>query len=305
MKIFQKKYIIRFLISVTILAYSPLKAQEMDCRIQVNSSQIQGTNKTVFEVLQKALYEFLNDNNWTSHVYGSEERIECSFLLNITKQNSVDDFEGSMQVTSNRPVYGSGYSSPMLNLKDEKIRFRYAEGESLEFSESSHNELTALFVYYLYIVIGFDYDSFSPLGGSEYFTMAEKIVSTAQSSPYTGWKAFESRKNRYWLVENLLNKTYEPIRQYSYTYHRKGLDLMTKNVTEGRTNIAQEIKVLTPVHKQKSNSYLMQMFFEAKADEIIKILKEAPSSEAMRAYNVLKEVNPGNATKYQNIIKKN
>lgn len=296
-----------YFLFVLLLAFfvSELHSQELDCRIQVNAQQIQGTDKSVFETMQKALFEFLNERNWTNHVYSPEERVECSFLLNITKQHSTDDFEGTLQVTSNRPVFESGYSSPMLNLKDNKVRFRYAEGEVFEFSETSHNELTSLLVYYIYIVLGVDYDSFSPLGGTEYFTIAEKIVNTAQSSPYTGWKAFEGRKNRYWLVENYLNKTYEPIRNYSYIYHRRGLDNMTKNVTDARTSIATEIKMLTPVHKQKANSYIMEMFFEAKADEIIKILKEAPPSESMRAYNVLKEVNPGNANKYQGIIKKN
>jgi len=284
--------------------FSSLQAQEINCRISINSSQIQGTNKTVFETLQKALFEFINSKNWTSNVFSPEERLEVSFLLDISKQNSVDDFEGSLQITSNRPVFGSGYSSPMLNLKDEKIRFRYAEGESLEFSESSHNELTSLIAFYLYIALGYDYDSFSQLGGTEFFEKAEKIVSNAQSSSYAGWKAFESNKNRYWLVENLLNKTYSPIREFSYVYHRQGLDIMSKNVTEGRTNIATAVPKLQPVHKQKANSYLMQIFFDAKADEIIKILSEAPTSESMRAYNALIEVNPANATKYQKIIKK-
>lgn len=289
---------------IFLFPFSKMQAQDLDCRISISATQIQGTNKTVFETLQKELFEFINNRNWTNNVYGPEERLEISILINLTKQNSADDFEGSLQITSNRPVYGSGYSSPMLNLKDDKIRFRYAEGETLEFSEASHNELTSLVVYYLYIAIGFDYDSFSLMGGTEYFAKAEKIVSNAQSSVYGGWKAFEGNKNRYWLTENLLNKTYAPIREFSYKYHRKGLDLLAKNVTEGRTNIATDISILLPVHKQKANSYLMQVFFEAKADEIIKILSEAPSSESMRAYNVLKEVNPGNATKYQNIIKK-
>lgn len=297
------KTITVLLLVLFALISSALYSQDLNCRIQVNTSQIQGTNKTVFEALQKELFEFLNNKNWTNNIYGAEERVEISFLLTLSKQHSADDFEGSLQITSNRPVYGSGYSSPMLNLKDDKVRFRYAEGETLEFSESSHNELTSLFVYYVYIALGFDYDSFSQLGGSEYFTKAERIVSNAQGSVYAGWKSFENTKNRYWLSENLLNKTYEPIRNYSYIYHRKGLDLLSNNVADGRTNIATELTILLPVHKQKANSYLMQLFFEAKSDEIIKILSEAPPSEAIRAINVLKEVNQVNAVKYQSIKK--
>lgn len=295
---------ILFILSVVLITYTNLDAQEINCRIQINSSQISGTNKSVFETLQKELFEFLNSETWTNHIYSPEEKIECNFLLNLSKQHSTDDFEGSLQITSNRPVFNSGYSSPVLNIKDEKVRFRYSEGETLEFNETGHNELTSLFAYYVYIVIGFDYDSFSPLGGTEYFIKAEKIVSNAQSSKYAGWKAFENRRNRYWLTENLLNNTYAPIRNYSYSYHRKGLDKMSKNASNGRTTIATDINDLKKVHSQKANSYLMQVFFDAKASEIIKILKEAPSSESMRAYNTLKEINAANATKYQDIIKK-
>ena len=292
------------LILVIIFSTINLKSQEINCRIQINSSQISGTNKSVFETLQKALFEFLNDKTWTSNVFSPEEKIECNFLLNISKQNSTDDFEGNLQITSNRPVYNSGYSSPMLNIKDEKVRFRYSEGEVLEFNETSHNELTSLFVYYIYLVIGFDYDSFSPMGGTEYFKTAEKIVNNAQSSKYSGWKAFENKRNRYWLVENLLNNTFSPLRNFIYVYHRDGLDKMYKDINLGRSNIATGLKKLIPVNRQKPNSYLMQVFFDAKVNEIIKIFKESPSSEAMRAYNVLKDINASNATKYQKIIKK-
>jgi len=282
-----------------------VNAQEINCRIQINSSQIQGTNKTMYETMQKALVEFINNRNWTNNVYNTEERIECSFLLTIKKQVSVDDFEGDLQITSNRPVYNSGYSSPMLNIKDNKIHFRYAEGETLEFDPSTHNELTSLFAYYIYIILGFDYDSFSLMGGTPYFETAEKIVSSAQSSPYPGWKSYENRKNRYWLVENALNPTYAPIREYTYVYYRKGLDAMAKNVSDGRAEIASGLNKLLKVHREKPNSYLMQIFFSTKANELIKILSKSPQSEAMRAYNVLKEVDPANATKYQKIIKKN
>lgn len=280
-------------------------AQELNCRIQVNSSQIQGTNKSIFEEMQKGLFEFLNNKNWTSHVYSTEERIECNFLINISKQISSDEFEGTLQVTSNRPTYNSGYSSPMLSILDDKVKFRYAEGQTLEFSESTHDELTSLLAYYVYIILGFDYDSFAPNGGDEFFQIAEKIVSNAQSSSSAGWKSYESRKNRYWLVENILNTVYAPIRNYIYVYHRTGLDVMSKNITDGRSNIINGLQDLLKVHRKKPNSFLMQTFFETKSSEIVKIVIEAPNNEGMRAYNILKEVNPGKAAEYQKIIKKN
>lgn len=297
----------QILLSLLIISLSASfsQGQELDCRIQVNSRQIEGTNKTVFEALQKALFEFMNNRTWTSHVYAVEERVECSFLLNLTHQISADEFKGSLQITSNRPVFNSGYSSPMLNVLDENIQFRYAEGQPLEFNESTHNELTSLFAFYAYIILGVDYDSFSPLGGTPYFETAEKIVSNAQSSAYVGWKAFEDKRNRYWMAENYMNNTYEPLRNYSYTYHRKGLDLMSTKAAEGRSNMANGLTELLKVHRQKPNSYIMNLFFEVKADEIVNALSESPTSEAMRAYNLLKEVDPSNSDTYEKIIKKN
>lgn len=279
-------------------------SQELNCRISVNSSAIQGTDKSVFEELQKALFEWVNNYNWTSNVYSVEERIECSFLINITNTISSDEFRGTLQVTSSRPVFGSSYDSPMLNVLDKNVQFRYAEGQALEFSENSHNEITALIAYYAYIVIGLDYDSFSNLGGTPYFEKAEKIVSSAQSSTYNGWKSFENRKNRYWLVENFMNSIYSPIREYSYVYHRLALDIMNTKPVDARATIAADLSPLLKVHRQKPSSYIMQMFFDAKSDEIVNILSEAYTSEATRAYNILKEIDPGHMNKYEKVIKK-
>lgn len=296
-----KLYTIFFLLLILGL---PASAQELNCRIQVNSSQIQGTDKSVFEDMQKNLFEYINNKSWTKHIYSAEERIECNFMITISKQISSDEFEGKLQVTSNRPVYNSGYSSPMLNIVDNNVKFRYAEGQTLDFNENSHDELMSLIAYYVYIILGYDYDSFSLNGGDPYFQTAEKIVSTAQSATSPGWKSYEDRKNRYWLVENLLNNIYAPIRAYNYTYHRNGLDLMSKNLNDGRTNIISGLQDLLKVHRQKPNSLAMQTFFETKSNEIIKIVKEAPNNESMRAYNILKEINPGNANNYQRILKK-
>ncbi len=280
------------------------RSQEINCRIQVNSSQVQGTNKAVYEELQKALFEFLNNQIWTTHIYTIEERIECSFLLNITTVISADEFKGTLQVTSSRPVYKSGYDSPMVNILDKDIRFRYAEGQALEYSENSHNDLTAIFAYYIYYVIGVDYDSFSNLGGTPFFEKAEKIVSSAQSSAFTGWKSFESRKNRYWLIENHLNTEYSALRSFSYSYHRLALDMMHSKPAESRTTIAADLSPLLKVHRQKPSSYIMQVFFDAKSDELVNILSESYSSEATRAYNILKQIDPGHLSKYEKIIKK-
>jgi len=296
------KSIILFVLCILFLNKAII-AQELNCRIQVNSSQIQSTDKSVYDELQKALFEFINNRIWTSHVYAMDERIDCAFLLTITKQISTDEFQATLQVTSTRPVYNSAYDSPMINLIDKNVQFQYAEGQALEFSENAHNDLTSLFAFYIYYILGVDYDSFSNLGGTPYFEKAEKIVSNAQSSQYKGWKSIESNKNRYWLAENYLNPIYSPIREYSYTYHRLSLDIMHNKAADARTNIATNMSPLLKVQREKPSSYIMQLFFDAKNDEIVKILSESASSEKIRAYNILKEVDPGHLNKYEELKK--
>ncbi len=296
-------FIIWGLLMVTFWVPQSLWAQEMDCRIQINASQVSTSDKTIFEEMQKALYEFVNNRVWTQNVYSIEERIECNIQITISEQRT-DEFKGTIQVTSSRPVFNTGYKSPVLNILDKNVQFRYALGETLEFAEGTHNELTSLIAYYIYMVLGIDYDTFSLMGGSEFFTKAEKIVTTAQSSSYSGWKSFENRKNRYWLVENYLNSAYAPVREYSYKYHRLGLDVMSQKAADGRTVIIEGLQDLLKVHRQKPSSFIVTQFFDAKADEYIQLLSEAPTPEATRAVNILKEIDIPNKDKYDGVIKK-
>lgn len=288
-----------------LLAVNQLVAQELEIRIQVNHTQLQGANTTKFEELQKSLTEFAANQIWTNNVFKPEERIKCNILFNITKEVYTDEFQATMQIISSRPVYGTGYDSPMLNILDRNIQFKYSEGETLIFDENTHSELTSLVAYYIYIILGFDYDSFSKLGGTPYFEKAQKIVTTAQSSNYTGWKAFEDKKNRYWLSENLMNSVYSPIREYSYKYHRLGLDLMSTRLVDGTNSIAEGMSDLLKVHRQKSASYLMQVFMDAKADEIVNIFSgSTDQAQQNKVYNILKEIDPANINKYDKIKKK-
>jgi len=293
------------IISLMLLAVNQLVAQELEIRIQVNHTQLQGANTSKFEELQKSLTEFAANQIWTNNVFKPEERIKCNILFNITKEVYTDEFQATMQIISSRPVYGTGYDSPMLNILDRNIQFKYSEGETLIFDENTHGELTSLVAYYIYIILGFDYDSFSKLGGTPYFEKAQKIVTTAQSSNYTGWKAFEDKKNRYWLSENLMNSVYSPIREYSYKYHRLGLDLMSTRLVDGTNSIAEGMSDLLKVHRQKSASYLMQVFMDAKADEIVNIFSgSTDQAQQNKVYNILKEIDPANINKYDKIKKK-
>lgn len=279
-------------------------SQELNCRVQVVSSQIQGTNKEIFKSMQKAIYEFMNNTKWTKHVYNTDERIECNILINLTTQVSADEFSGSMQIQASRPVYNTNYNSVLLNFQDNNIKFKYAEQEVLEFNLSSHtSNLSALLSFYASIILGLDYDSFSLEGGTEFFTNAETIVTNAQNAPERGWKAYEDRKNRYWLIENILNDTYSPIREFYYKFHLLGLDYMSEKVSDGRSSIAESVSLLQKVHRKKPSSFLMQVLFDAKADEIVNIFQESFPEEKRRVYNILKEVNPANTAKYEKLIK--
>ena len=297
-----KKIVI--ILSVLISSLSVF-AQELDCRIQVNHSKLQGTtNDKLFQTLQQELYEFINNTNWTNHVYTRDERIECNIYITIDDQISSDEFNAKIQVTSSRPVYNTSYVSPILNHLDNNFQFKYVEFEPLEFNENSFsNNLTAVIAYYCYIIIGMDYDTFGSSAGTPYFQKAEKIVQNAQAAQESGWKAYENLKNRYWLVENLLNSQYSAMRDFMYTYHRLGLDKMSDKPSEGRAGIEQAIEDLKNTHRKKPGSFLMTLYTTAKGDEIINVFSEGFPDEKARVYNIMKEIDPANSSKYEKIMK--
>lgn len=278
-----------------------VKGQELNCNVSVSSSQIQGSNKQVFQTLRKSIYEFVNNKQWTDHLYKDEERIDCSLVFNITSQNS-DEFQGTLQIQARRPVYNSSYDTNLLNYKDNDISFRYVEFETLEFNEQSHtSNLVAIIAYYVNVILGMDYDTFSPEGGTLFFQRAETIVSNAQNAPVAGWKAFEGTKNRYWLVENMMNDKYSPMRNCMYRYHRLGLDRMSEVVDEGRGEISEAIMELRPAYRENPTAMIWQMFFTAKSDEITQIFTQAFPDERSRIVVVLKEIDPANASKWDKI----
>lgn len=292
-----------------LLALAPVASgQELKCNVQVVSQQIQGTNKQVFQTLQTAIYEFMNNKVWTNNVFGIDERIECNLMFNITEQISADEFKGTLQIQSRRPIFNTNYNTVMLNYMDKDIHFRYVEFEPLEFDETKHiSNLTSILAYYAYIILGFDYDSFSYLGGTEYFQMAENIVNNAQNAREAGWKSFEStdHKNRYWLINNILDDKYAPIREFMYEYHRHGLDVMDAKVVEGRAVIAESLEKLQEVYRDKPDPYmhLLRVVLDAKADEFVNIFSESFTEEKNRVLTILNEIDPANQPKYEKISK--
>ncbi|HNQ59110.1 MAG TPA: DUF4835 family protein [Bacteroidales bacterium] len=296
----------RFGIFIGILLLSIASiGQELDCQISVSTRQVEGTDRQVYNTLQTALFEFMNNKRWTNYQFKLEERIECTMLIQISERLSVDEFKGTMNVVLRRPVYKSSYNSILLNHVDKDIQFNYVEFEPLDFQESAiTSNLTAILAYYAYILIGLDFDSFSLYGGTPFYEKAQTIVNMAQNLPQKGWKSFESMRNRYWLAENFNNTSYNKIRQFIYQYHRQGLDLMAENVDQGRTNIIESLELMRQAYRDKPNSFLLQLILDAKRDEFINILTGAPDQDKVKAVNLLKEIDPANSTKYQTVLTK-
>lgn len=297
-----KRFVVMFVLSC--MAAATAGAQELRSSIQVQSASVQGTNKQVYESMRTDLTEFVNNMVWTRDRYDNIERIECNFVFNITEQISSNEFKGKLNVQLRRPVYNSAYSTAMLNIEDANVQFKYTEGQALTYSTTGYDSdnLVPLIAFYVYMALGVDYDSFSLNGGSEFYTKAEAIVSSAQSSQYSGWKSFESTQNRYWLNESALSESHRAFRKSLYDYHRQGLDKMHANPEQARTAIYNAIDNLRKVKRSyPRNSYMLNQFFTCKADEIVNIFSEAPVIEKNKIVEILTEVDPANISKYEKI----
>lgn len=294
----------RILLSVllVLLAVIGTIAQELRCNVTVSARSIQGANQNLFKTMQSDLYEFMNNRKWTDHVYTYDEKIKCNILIRLDEQLSADEFKGSIQVQLTRPVYNSSYTSTILNIKDDDFHCNYVQYQSLDFNETSNRDnLTNIMAFYAYVILGFDYDTFSLEGGTPYFQKAQAIVSNSQSASEKGWKSYESDQNRYWLVENVLNKSYSSFRSAMYTYHRLGLDVMADRAEEGRAVIAEALRDIQKVFRRRSSTYILQMFFDAKADELVNIFSKSFPDERTRVLTILNEVDPSNGSTYDEI----
>nr|WP_319570700.1 DUF4835 family protein [uncultured Draconibacterium sp.] len=277
-------------------------AQELRCNVTVSARGIQGANQNLFRTMQSDLYDFMNNRKWTDNVYSYDEKIRCNILIRLDEQISADEFKGSINVQLTRPIFNSSYTSTVLNIKDNDFHCKYVEFQSLEFNETSNRDnLTNIMAFYAYVILGFDYDTFSEEGGTEYFQKAQSIVNNSQNARERGWKAFESERNRYWLIENVLNKSYSSFRTCMYNYHRNGLDLMADKVEEGRANIADALRDIQKVFRRRPSTYILQMFFDAKADELVNIFSKSFPDERNRVMTILTEVDPSNGRKYEKI----
>jgi len=297
-----KYYLIIILISMPVIA----RSQELNCNVQVSAQMIQGSNREIFTNMQRDIYDFINNTVWTNHVFSYAERIDCNMLINLSEQISGDEFKGTIQIQLRRPAFNTTYNSTMLNFVDNNFQFRYVEFQTLEFDPSTYrSNLISVLAYYVYIILGVDYDSYSPLGGTEFYQQAEKIVTNAQNAVESGWKPYDGsrNRNRYWLVKNILNREYEGVRQFIYEYDINGLDRMESRISEAGNNMAESLKLLQEVYRKKPDPYMyfLQIILDAKSDELINIFSEAFPEEKSRVVQILTEIDPANKAKYEKI----
>ncbi|MDR3194584.1 MAG: DUF4835 family protein [Tannerella sp.] len=266
---------------------------ELNARLTINSDKIQGSNKQIFATLQTALNEFINNKKWTTATFAQNERIDCTFTI-VLSEMADNHFKGEIQIQARRPVYNSTYTTTVFNFRDTQFDFDYTEFEPLEYTENVLNtNLTATIVFYVYTILGLDFDSFSPKAGSAFLQEAQHIVTLAQSQmAWTGWKAFDSDRNRHALATALTENNGDGFRQFWYDYHRKGLDEMAANADRGRTNIIAALPALTTLKSARPNSVLLQIFSDAKLDEVIAIYSKATTQEKQEGLKILSNLFP-------------
>ncbi|MGB0887485.1 MAG: DUF4835 family protein [Vicingaceae bacterium] len=299
------KNILKYILILSILLIgSNISAQELMCNVQINSSQVQGSDKSVFDAMQKSIFEFVNSQKWTNNVYKSNERIECTIMINVTEQKSTNEFSGTIQIQARRPVFNTSFYTPTFNHIDKEFDFRFNEFDPLEYTDNTFtSNLTSVIAFYANIIIGLDYDSFAEKGGTKYFKKARTIVANAQGAQQSGWKAFENDRNRYWLAENLNHNDYKELRVCFYQYHRLGFDAMAKNVETGRATVLKALKMLEPVYTRKPGNFQLQIFFNAKSKEIVELFSKGLVKEKNEVANLLNKIDPNNLTKYEEITK--
>jgi hypothetical protein len=295
----------KILLFLTLLfAGSTLIAQDLNARVQILAPQLSNSNTRILDMLEVSIKDFLNGRKWTTDALKPQERINCNFVITITDWDGSSSFKAEAQIQSNRPVFNSSYNSTLLNINDKDFGFTYAEGQPLDFSDQNYiSNLSSLLAFYAYIITGLDYDTFSKFGGTAYFQKAETVLNNAQIASNSGWKAFENLRNRFWLMENLTNKSYNPIRESLFIYHRDGLDMMATNKSKGLKAFLNIFPQLQKIDRQNQGSVLNQLFFTAKADEIVNILSAVDNQDKLKAIEVLTEIDPSNSIKYESLKK--
>ncbi|MCI6250921.1 MAG: DUF4835 family protein [Bacteroidales bacterium] len=296
------------LLVTLVCAGSNAAAQELDARVTINHQQVQGTNTSVFEALEKSLTDLLNDRQWTQYQFNRNERIQCTFAINVKKYDeSTGQMNASLTVQSTRPVYNSNYTSTVFSIVDNEFTFEFQPFDQLEFRpDVIDKDLTALIAYYAYIIIGMDLDTMSPEGGTEILQLAKTVCNNAQGLTLSakGWKPFESEKNRYAIINDYLDSGMAPFRALQYKYYREGLDTMAENVDRGRTAVTEAIEMLKTAKDNKPMSMLPQIWTEYKRDELVGIYQgKGTTKEKESVSTILSSINASQNVHWNKIKK--
>ena len=301
-----------FFLFLLTFAAGFLQAQELKATVTIVSSQVgNAVNPSVFKTLQTALNNFMNNRKWTTDVFLPNEKITCSFLLNLEPTADLNVYSASLTIQAARPIFNTSYLSPIINFRDENVTFKYAEFQQLDFNENRVSgsdglvsNLTAVFAYYANMILAFDYDSFSPRGGDAYFQKAQNIVNNAPDGRgISGWKAFDGVRNRYWLVENMLNSRYTLMHDVYYNYYRLGMDKFYEDENTARAEVMNVLNLLNNFNTENPNKMINQFFFQGKSTELVKLFSKAPQQDKMRASELLQKMDITNANKYKDELK--
>ena len=287
-----------------ILLAASVEAQELQVKVNINSSQVEGTDKSVFENLQQTLEQWMNDKQWTELQFQKDERINVNFNITVQKYDkAAHRFTCTAMIQANRPVYNSAYTTTLYNNKDGDFNFDFVEFDQLNFMEENiDNQLTALMAYYAFLIIGLDLDSFGPMAGTEVLQRCMNLTNNAQDMGFPGWKAFEDSRNRFAIINDYLDEAMKPFRQMQYDYYRKGLDEMSNNAERGRTNISEALELLKQAHQDKPLSLLPQIWTDYKRDELANIYKgKGTQKEKENVYNILFNLNASQSEAWNKI----
>lgn len=295
-----------FLLFVVIICCKLVSAQELEFTVNINTPKLQTTDPKVFESLKESMVNFLNNQKWTDDVFDPKERIKCNIQMTIKDELSSNSFSADFAIQAVRPVYGSSYETPLLSHVDKDFNFIYEQFQPLDYSKNAFSDnLTAFLSFYVYIILGMDYDSYSLYGGEPYFQTANDILTTIPPSAaqaYPGWRSLDGNRNRYWIIENLLSPKVRDYRQAMYDYHRQSLDIMSEDATTGRAIMLQALQTISKVNRSYPNSMILQMFTNAKSGEIIEIFKKGTRDEKTKVRGIMSKIDASNASKYRTQI---
>ncbi len=297
-----KKICFILFLMLALMGMKDLYSQEFNFDVTVSSAQVSGTDQRAFESLKEGITNFMNNRVWTNLKLEPEERIEGAIVVNVKKKEG-NILEAELNIALRRPTYKTNYTTPLFNYIDTDFVFEYIESQPLDFTENSYmSNLTSTLAFYAYYCLGLYFDSFGLYGGDPFFKVADKIVTSAQSAEESGWKAFDDKRNRYWLNENMMNASYKPLRQYMYEYHRLGLDKMSTKQDEGKTAITKSLEYIKQVYSERPSLLFIQVLNDTKRNEWKSIYTEGSQQDKTKAVNIFREIDPSHATEYEEIL---